>query len=167
MSEDMRNWRPFLSSATNKLNNFKGYLTSKDPRPIATPSPPTSFQQDYGDPSSPGIDPGSATRQSWRQWAGEKLRRNGQAQGNNANVVERVSLFPGWAARRLHKPSPSEGTRSLRILNPVFLNAFVIDPHFDAEIYVAGFASKLNNPESMSRSQRAFIRLAKGAHWSL
>jgi hypothetical protein len=44
------------------------------------------------------------------------------------------------------------------------LTSFVVDAHFDAEIYVAGFASKLSNPESMSRSQRAFLRLAKGAH---
>lgn len=46
------------------------------------------------------------------------------------------------------------------------LTLFVVDAHFDAEIYVAGFASKLSNPESMSRSQRTFLRLAKGAHVS-
>lgn len=46
------------------------------------------------------------------------------------------------------------------------LTLFIVDAHFDAEIYVAGFASKLSNPESMSRSQRTFLRLAKGAHVS-
>lgn len=46
------------------------------------------------------------------------------------------------------------------------LTLFVVDAHFDAEIYVAGFASKLSNPKSMSRSQRAFLRLAKGVHAS-
>lgn len=106
MSEDTRNWRPFMSSAANKLHNFKGYLTSKDPRLLSAPTPP---QRASGDPSTPGADPGSGTRQSWSQWAGEKLRRNGQAQGNDPNVVERVSLFPGWAARRLHRASSGEG----------------------------------------------------------
>jgi len=112
MSEDMGHWRPFLSSATNKLNNFKGYLASKDPRPLSStlPSASASSQRSSGDPSGPGADSESATRQSWTQWAGEKLRLNGQAQGNDANVVERVLLFPGWAARRLHTPSPGEGT---------------------------------------------------------
>ncbi|KAF9649212.1 hypothetical protein BDM02DRAFT_1948477 [Thelephora ganbajun] len=135
-----------LSSTAKKLNSFKGYLASKDPRPLSPPtSPSVSFQPGGGDPSSPGADPGYATRQSWTQWAGEKLWRNGQAQSNNANVVEKLSLFPGWAARRIHTPSPGE-----------------VDIHFDVEIYVAGFASKLNNPESMSRSQKTFLRLAKG-----
>lgn len=108
MSEDMRKWRPFLSSATSKLNNFKGYLASKDPRPLSSVSPPS--QRGSGDSSGHGTDPGSGTRQSWTQWAGEKLRRAGQVQGDNGNAVEMVSLFPGWAARRLHTPSPGEGT---------------------------------------------------------
>ena len=110
MSGDMRNWRPRLSTATNKLHSFKGYLASKDPRAPSVASPPTSFQQGPGDPPSSGVDPGPATKQSWTQWAGDKLRRSGQAQGDNANVVEKVLLFPGWAARRLHTPSPGEGT---------------------------------------------------------
>ena len=114
MSEDTRNWRPLLSSATNKLNSFKGYIASKDPRPL-TPTPPSTSSQPSGrDPSCLDVDPGSGTRQSWAQWAGEKLRRGGQPQGNG-NAVEKVSLFPGWAARRLHKPSLGEGTLSSRI----------------------------------------------------
>lgn len=122
MSEDMRNWRPLISTATSKLQNFKGYLASKDPRPLSSASPSTSFQRVGGDPSSAGVDPGSPTRQSWTQWAGEKLRRNGQGQGSNAGVVENVALFPGWAARRLHRSSLSEGTRSLCAVLGVFLN---------------------------------------------
>jgi len=35
MSGDMQNWRPLLSSAANKLNSFKGYIASKDPRPLS------------------------------------------------------------------------------------------------------------------------------------
>lgn len=108
MSEDMRNRRPFLSSASNKLHNFKGYLASKDPRPFS-PAPSTPFQRGSGDPSTLGVDLEPAARQSWTQWAGEKLRRNGQAQGNNTSIVEKVSLFPGWATRRLHQSSPGEG----------------------------------------------------------
>ena len=109
MSEDTQNWRPLLSSAANKLNTFKGYLASKDPRPLS-PAPLTSPQRGDGDPAGVGPDSGSGTRQSWTQWAGDKLRRSGQPQGNNVNFVEKVSLFPGWAARRLHSPSPGEGT---------------------------------------------------------
>lgn len=122
MSEEMRNWRPLLSTASNKLNSFKGYLASKDPRPLSQASPSTSSQQGGDGPSTPGVDPGSGTKQSWAQWAGEKLRRSSQSEGNNANVVEKVSLFPGWAARRLHKPSPGEGTRPLSVARAIFPN---------------------------------------------
>jgi len=122
MSEDTRNWRPLLSSAANKLQTFKGYLATKDPRPLSPASSSSSFQRGDGDPASCAADPGSGTRQSWTQWAGDKLRRSGQPEGNNVNVVEKVSLFPGWAARRLHNPSPGEGARSLRITRAVLLN---------------------------------------------
>ena len=122
MSEDTRNWRPLLSSAANKLQSFKGYLATKDPRPLSPASPSSSFQRGDGDPASCGADSGSGTRQSWTQWAGDKLRRSGQPEGNNVNVVEKVSLFPGWAARRLHNPSPGEGAWSLRVIHAVSLN---------------------------------------------
>ena len=127
MSEDMRSWRPLLSTATSKLNTFKGYLASRDPRPLSPASPSTSSQQGNG-PSSLGAGPGSGTRQSWTQWAGEKLGRSGQSEGNNANVVEKVSLFPGWAARRLHKPSQGEGTWSLRHRTCCFLERWLKTP---------------------------------------
>ena len=112
MSGDMRDWRPLLSTAAGKLNSFKGYLASKDPRPFSPASSSVSLKGGT-DPVSPGADPGPATRQSWTQWAGDKLRRGNQYQGDNANVVEKVALFPGWAARRLHRSSPGEGTRTL------------------------------------------------------
>lgn len=122
MSEDTRKWRPLLSSATNKLQSFKGYLATKDPRPLSPASPSSSFQRGDGDPVSYEADSGTGTRQSWTQWAGDKLRRSGQPEGNNANVVEKVSLFPGWAARRLHNSSPGEGAQSLRIAHALLLN---------------------------------------------
>lgn len=101
----MQSWRPFLSSTANKLHSFKGYLASKDPRQLSPASP---CRVDGG-PSNPGNDLGSATKQTWTQWAGEKLKRNNQSQGDNTNV-ETVLLFPGWAARRLHQPSSGGGT---------------------------------------------------------
>lgn len=61
---------------------------------------------------------------------------------------------------------PRVKVRELYVL-VLFLLIFwvsVADTHFDAEVFVAGFASRLNNPDVMSRSQRAFLRLAKGAH---
>lgn len=160
MSGDTQNWRPLISSATNKLNSFKGYLASKDPRPL-TPTPSLAPNRGGDDSSNPGAGLGPATRQTWRQWAGDKLRRNGQSPGDNANVVEKVILFPGWAARRLHQPSSGGGARISSSVCAAFLT-FYTETHFDAEVYVSGFATRLNHPEFMSRSQRAFLRLAKG-----
>lgn len=121
MSGDMQSWRPFISSTASKLNSFKGYLTSRDPRPL---SPAPSYEGG-GDPSNPRADLGSATgptRQSWKQWANEKLRGN-QSQEDNTNFVETISLFPGWAARRLGPPSLGESTRipSMCWVHAIFL----------------------------------------------
>jgi hypothetical protein len=124
MSGDMRDWRPLLSTAAGKLNSFKGYLASKDPRPFSPASSSVSLKCGT-DPVRPGPDAGPATRQSWTQWAGDMLKRGNQSQGDNANVVEKVALFPGWAARRLHRPSPGQGRITSCVL-VLFLLIFCI-----------------------------------------
>ena len=106
MSGDIQNWRPLLSSAGTKLNSLRGYLASKDPRPLSS----ASSHGEGNSPPKPGADLGSATRQSWTQWAGEKLRRSNQSRGDNTNALESVSLFPGWAARRAHQAPSGEST---------------------------------------------------------
>lgn len=121
MSGDMQNWRPLLSTAANKLHSFKGYLVSKDPRPL-TPASSSGPYQGEANPSS--SDPGPTTRQSWTQWAGGRLRRS---QGDDASVVEKVSLFPGWAARRLDSSS-GEGERVLCIARAGFLKGTRSNP---------------------------------------
>ncbi|KAJ7187921.1 hypothetical protein C8R46DRAFT_1023448 [Mycena filopes] len=55
------------------------------------------------------------------------------------------TLFPGWATRRYHQDAEGRTQEA-----------------FDVELFVSGFASSHRAPELASRSQRAFMRLAKG-----
>ncbi|KAI5121638.1 hypothetical protein M0805_001166 [Coniferiporia weirii] len=97
-------------------------------------------------PVSP--DPTASTptdsKQSWRQWAGDKIRRHGTGSGSSS-AVEKVSLFPGWAARAYHSAEKERKGAS----------------EFSLEVYVSGFAASYVPPEAATRSQRAFMRLAK------
>lgn len=43
-------------------------------------------------------------KQSWREWAGDKIRKRATGSGSK-DAVERISLFPGWASRRYHDES--------------------------------------------------------------
>ncbi|KAH0582395.1 hypothetical protein H2248_010339 [Termitomyces sp. 'cryptogamus'] len=82
----------------------------------------------------------------WRAWAGQKLRlRKGQEDQGIKLSNETLNLFPGWAVRRYRKPSSAD-----------------IDSAFEVEVFVSGFAISHRSLENASRSQRAFIRLAKG-----
>ncbi|KAG8926373.1 hypothetical protein FRC01_008946 [Tulasnella sp. 417] len=74
----------------------------------------------------------SETIKQWRE------RRNEEVKG-----VEKITLFPGYAVKRLHD-SPSRQ------------NEFSID------VFVDGYTSSLRPPELATRSQKAFMRLAKG-----
>ncbi|KAG7093448.1 hypothetical protein E1B28_007126 [Marasmius oreades] len=75
-------------------------------------------------------------KQSWREWAGQKISR-----GNNGK--EEIAMFPGWATR---KPlSATDGSFA-----------------FEVDIFISGFASAHRGQELASRSQRTFMRLAKG-----
>ncbi|RDB15960.1 hypothetical protein Hypma_003559 [Hypsizygus marmoreus] len=129
MSEEMpSSWR-YLSSASSRLSSFKGYLQSKNPP---------------GSRAGPSAIGGSSdNRQSWRAWAGQKIKiRRGTPEPSG---TETVNLFPGWAARRYRKIGSSE-----------------LQEAFEVEVFISGFASNYRSAESASRSQRAFIRLAKG-----
>ncbi|KAF7770671.1 hypothetical protein Agabi119p4_6645 [Agaricus bisporus var. burnettii] len=75
---------------------------------------------------------------SWRSWAAQKLQRKPEA------CSETLVLFPGWATRRYHPGSSSESAP------------------FDIEASVSGYATSCRTNAPMTRSQRAFIRIAKG-----
>ncbi|KAJ8503063.1 hypothetical protein ONZ45_g11184 [Pleurotus djamor] len=80
--------------------------------------------------------PGGRQGQGWREWAGEKIKY-GRSQNNTPPPPpsERVALFPGWAVRRHQE--------------------------FEVDVFISGFAASQRSPENASRSQRAFMRLAK------
>lgn len=86
MSE-MSSWKYLASS---RLSSFKGYIAQQDLKNSA----PNQIQRLR--PDSPGI---SGEKQSWRQWAGQKLTRRGSGNSTPKGNL-RVALFPGWAARR-------------------------------------------------------------------
>lgn len=69
---------------------------------------------------------------TWSEW---KQRRKEEIKG-----TEKLALFPGYAVKR---PVPNSD-------------------QFAIEIFVDGYASSARPPELATRSQRAFMRLAKG-----
>lgn len=86
MSNDYMPPSSFRSLASAASRSIKSYVASRDPRrPILV-----------------GRDTGGEyeTKQSWSQWAGQKLR---QVQGETTPSVESLSLFPGWATRRFRE----------------------------------------------------------------
>ena len=94
-SEEMPpSWRSLASAASRSI---KGYITQQ-----------RELKQGY--PSSRGIvPPGTevAKKQSWSQWAGQKLRRGNQGEYDASG--DRLSLFPGWAARRYREAPRGSG----------------------------------------------------------
>ncbi|KAH8104041.1 hypothetical protein BXZ70DRAFT_679687 [Cristinia sonorae] len=133
MSESMPStWRALASSAGRTI---KAYAKQRDARIAA-------YQEEVL-PESQSIPIGA--RQSWSQWAGQKIRdlRQSNDEGSGT-VVEKLSLFPGWAARRYREPTPQS-----------------LDAPFDIEVFVSGYASRFSGPGFGTRSGRAFLRLAK------
>jgi hypothetical protein len=74
MPNDMpSSWR-YLKSASSRFSTVKRYM-KRDNR-------------------------SEAQTQSWKEWAGQKIKLR-QGQGvEEASSMERVTLFPGWATRR-------------------------------------------------------------------
>ncbi|PIL25177.1 hypothetical protein GSI_13066 [Ganoderma sinense ZZ0214-1] len=131
-SEEMPppSWRSLASAASRSI---KGYITQQ-----------RELKQAY--PSSRSIAPPgaeAAKRQSWSQWAGQKLRRGSQAEYDASG--DRLSLFPGWAVRRYREPPKGSAD----------------DTPFDIDVFVSGYASKLTGVGFNTRAGRTFLRLAK------
>ncbi|KAJ7072028.1 hypothetical protein C8F01DRAFT_1011500 [Mycena amicta] len=116
---------------------------SKEPWKTALSSTATSLksyvsQRDFRNLQVQRGVNGDGSRQSWKSWAGDKIA---SVRGGSSQANERIALFPGYATRR-YRRNDSEA--------------------FDLELFVSGYASSHRAPELASRSQRAFIRLAKG-----
>ncbi|KAI0630600.1 hypothetical protein C8Q77DRAFT_1160159 [Trametes polyzona] len=134
MSEEMApSWRSLASAASR---SFKGYIAQQRELKQSYPSwrgPPSSSQDSDATPK----------KQSWSQWAGQKLRRGSQSQYDVSG--DRISLFPGWATRRYREPQ-REGQE---------------DTPFDVDVFVSGYACKLTGVGFNTRAGRTFLRLAK------
>ncbi|KAK0440941.1 uncharacterized protein EV420DRAFT_1580999 [Desarmillaria tabescens] len=88
-----------------------------------------------------GVD--TENGQSWKEWAGQKISNINKLSYNGSPGTEKIALFPGWAARRyLSDNHEKEGP-------------------FEVDVYISGFASVHRSQESASRSQKAFMSLAK------
>ncbi|KAJ7085850.1 hypothetical protein C8R43DRAFT_312264 [Mycena crocata] len=125
-------WKPSRTTSPSRLSAVKGYISQRDFKNV-----PSSLQR--------GVV-ADGGKQSWKAWAGQKISAGIRAgQGGSSQNSERIALFPGWAARR-HRQDAVGRTQEA----------------FDIELFVSGFASSHRAPELASRSQRAFIRLAKG-----
>lgn len=94
MPEDMSSWRSLASVASRSI---KGYVVQRDPRKVV--AVPTDQKRPDGQPVN------IYSKQSWGQWAGQKIRDLRQPNEEAAsNAVEKLSLFPGWAVRKYRKP---------------------------------------------------------------
>ncbi|TBU47533.1 hypothetical protein BD309DRAFT_988005 [Dichomitus squalens] len=124
-------WRSLASAASRSL---KGYIAQQ-----------RDLKQGYPLSRSSGAE--ATKKQSWSQWAGQKLRRAGQGEYDTSG--DRLTLFPGWAARR-YSERPQENSDGDRV-----------DAPFDVDVFVSGYACKLTGIGFTTRAGRTFLRLAK------
>ncbi|KAI0766663.1 hypothetical protein BD413DRAFT_664876 [Trametes elegans] len=135
MSEDMPpSWRSLASAASRSI---KGYLAQQRELKQAYPS------WRGGAPPGPHSADTTPKKQSWGQWAGQKLRRGSQSEYDVSG--DRVLLFPGWATRRYREPRKNREE----------------DAPFDVDVFVSGYAYKLTGIGFNTRAGRTFLRLAK------
>ncbi|CAE6455969.1 unnamed protein product [Rhizoctonia solani] len=132
-------WR---SAALAKLAKVKDYVASSEVSKsayVAVSNRVIAYKT--------GVDPVTGEkRQTWEEWAREKRQRRREEQRG----AEKLALFPGWAVRRY----PIEGP--LVSLKQDDVQRFTVD------VFVSGFASSLRTPDQATRSQKAFMRLARG-----
>lgn len=96
-----------------QFSTFRSYISKAraDPRGTASAVRDSVRTTHSGRASpAPGTPTGGATpvpdasRQSWGQWAGQKLRAitGGSGEEGGRSNVEKVFVFPGWASRHYH-----------------------------------------------------------------
>lgn len=84
-----------MASAASR--SIKGYVAQqRDPRKVGYTDRNLNAPLD----SNSSQPPGPSFRQAWSQWAGQKLRSLGQNDEGSPNGIEKLALFPGWAARK-------------------------------------------------------------------
>ena len=137
MASDIPPSLRYLKAASSRFSSFRGYLKRNSPNDV----------------------------HSWKQWAGEKIKfRKGTSDGE-AFHKETITLFPGWAARRYpcvaSGNSGPEGTLT-GCLRLGFSTKGQHTETFEVDVFISGFASSYRSLDMASRSQRAFLRLAKG-----
>ena len=147
----------YLSLASSRLSSLKGKVTQyrEDPNPSYMPS---------------GVNRSLSNSQNWKQWAGQKIRRNLTKSEGKLVGYEEIVLFPGWAAKRYidisGRPSGQglsfPGATASRRLKLKTLRR-PTEP-FEVDVFVSGYATACRPPELVTRSQRAFLRLAKGVN---
>ncbi|KAG8788635.1 hypothetical protein FRC15_003159 [Serendipita sp. 397] len=84
---------------------------------------------------TPPLSTTNGQPQTWREWAASKI----PSRGPSIPGVETVHLFPGWATRRSTNK----------------------DAGFTLFLHISGFASSLRPPEQATRSQKAFMAIAR------
>ncbi|KAF7361611.1 hypothetical protein MVEN_00504300 [Mycena venus] len=133
-------WKPTLSNiqsgSSSRLSAVKGYISQRDFK-TDLKNIPNALQR--------GTTP-DGTKQTWKEWAGQKISavNTMRGQGANSQNSERIALFPGWAARRYRQDGVGRTQEA-----------------FDVDLFVSGFASSHRPAELASRSQKAFLKLAK------
>lgn len=84
--------------------------------------------------------PRSRGQQTWSEWLSGAPAGNGPPTSR-----ERIELMPGWVVRRPRSDVKVDGVQP-----------------FDLVLHASGFAASLRSPENATRSQRMFMRIAKG-----
>ncbi len=152
MSEDMppSSWRSLASAAGRSL---KGYVAQQ-----------RELKQSY--PSWRGTPPqdsdATPKKQSWGQWAGQKLRRGSQSEYDVSG--DRITIFPGWATRRYREPQRDGQDGVFDAINFLLSCAGSYgraDAQFDIDVFVSGYTCKLTGVGFNTKAGRAFLRLAK------
>ncbi|KAI0272707.1 hypothetical protein BC834DRAFT_817656 [Gloeopeniophorella convolvens] len=135
-----RSWKALASASSSRLSSFKEYIAQRDLKPV---------RRDL-QPGENGYIDGAAKKQSWTQWAGQKLvKKAGEADGSMS--MEKIVLLPGWASRRYRADEePFDNTSASLLSHP-----------YDIEVFVSGYAVKYKAPGALSRSQRTLLKLAK------
>lgn len=171
LSEEMRSWKQRSLAAASRSSHlavFKAQLSQHDFR---TPCPSPGLLQPEPEPE-PGESSDTTKQQSWSQWVGRKLARRGDSyDSTGSNGVDMITLFPGWATRRYQKAGGSAGAgvegNAKAICKSVVLSELLHLDSFGVDVFISGYASNCRPPGLATRSQRAFLRLAKGRRISM
>ncbi|KAF8829019.1 hypothetical protein HHX47_DHR3001032 [Lentinula edodes] len=94
----MSSWR---KSASSRLSSFKGYIAQQDLRNTL----PEAISRQIG--------AGKERAGNFKEWAGQKINRGYNNNGQTNAGTEKISLFPGWAARRYPATGQQEGFAAL------------------------------------------------------